>query len=119
MSELQKARNPALVVMPDPTPKCGECKEKVASAVKKFDEGDEKDGLGDVCETANFAASCNQVLEVVEFALSRVTRKISWALAPVGVRFPLPALSFPALGHSKENAQSAFTLEQWISGTIE
>lgn len=50
ISESQKARNPALVVTPDPTLRFGDCKEEVVEAVKKFNDVDRKDGLRDMCE---------------------------------------------------------------------
>lgn len=45
-----KARNPALVVTPDPTLKLGPCSADVSGAIKKFNEVDRKDGLRDMCE---------------------------------------------------------------------
>ena len=51
VSESQKARNPALVVTPEPTLRFGDCKQEVLDAVKKFNEIDRKDGLRDLCET--------------------------------------------------------------------
>jgi len=50
VSESLKARNPALVVTPDPTLKYGTCASEVKAAVKKFNEIDRKDGLRDMCE---------------------------------------------------------------------
>lgn len=50
VSESQKARNPALVVTPEPTLRFGDCKQDVLDAVKKFNEVDRKDGLRDMCE---------------------------------------------------------------------
>jgi len=50
VSEHQRARNPALVVTPDPTLKLGACKSEVLAAVKKFNDVDRKDGLRDMCE---------------------------------------------------------------------
>jgi hypothetical protein len=47
---LEKARNPALQVTPDPTLKYGDCKPEVKEAVEKFNETDRKDGLRDLCE---------------------------------------------------------------------
>lgn len=44
------ARNPALVVTPDPTLVYGEAKKLVLSAVDKFNNVDRKDGLRDMCE---------------------------------------------------------------------
>jgi hypothetical protein len=44
------ARNPALVVTPDPTLKCGDCRSEVRSALEKFNEVNRKDGLRDMCE---------------------------------------------------------------------
>jgi hypothetical protein len=51
VSESLKARNPALVVTPEPTLRFGDCKQEVFDAVKKFNEVDRKDGLRDMCET--------------------------------------------------------------------
>lgn len=50
VSESQSARNPALVVTPDPTLKLGGCKDEVTTALKKFNNGNRKDGLRDMCE---------------------------------------------------------------------
>jgi hypothetical protein len=50
VSESHKARNPALVVTPEPTLRFGDCKQEVLDAVKKFNEIDRKDGLRDMCE---------------------------------------------------------------------
>lgn len=50
VSESQRARNPALVVTPDPTLRFGDCKPEVLAAVSKFNEVDRKDGLRDMCE---------------------------------------------------------------------
>jgi hypothetical protein len=44
------ARNPALVVTPDPNLKCGACHSEVRAAVGKFNEINRKDGLRDICE---------------------------------------------------------------------
>lgn len=46
----RKARNPALVVTPDPTLKFGDCRADVLSALTKFNNVDRKDGLRDMCE---------------------------------------------------------------------
>jgi hypothetical protein len=48
--ETHKARNPALVVNPDPTLKFGTYKSDVRATVEKFNETDRKDGLRDMCE---------------------------------------------------------------------
>jgi len=45
-----RARNPALVVTPEPTLKYGPEKAAVESALHKFNEVDRKDGLRDMCE---------------------------------------------------------------------
>jgi hypothetical protein len=50
VSESQRARNPALVVTPDPTLRFGDCKHEVLNAVTKFNDVDRKDGLRDMCE---------------------------------------------------------------------
>lgn len=44
------ARNPALLVLPDPTLKYGDCRAEVEAAVQKFNHVDRKDGLRDMCE---------------------------------------------------------------------
>lgn len=43
-------KNPALVVVPDPTLKYGKCKQEVLDAVAKFNDVNRKDGLRDMCE---------------------------------------------------------------------
>ena len=50
ISVLQKARNPALIVTPEPTLKYGNCKEEVQLSLEKFNEVNRKDGLRDMCE---------------------------------------------------------------------
>jgi hypothetical protein len=50
VSVSRPARNPALVVHPDPTLKYGAFKTEVEAAVRKFNESDRKDGLRDMCE---------------------------------------------------------------------
>lgn len=50
VTEQHRARNPALVVTPDPTLKFGPSKAEVQAAVRKFNETDRKDGLRDMCE---------------------------------------------------------------------
>ena len=50
LSYLHRARNPALVVTPEPTLKYGTCKAEVAESLRKFNEVDRKDGLRDMCE---------------------------------------------------------------------
>lgn len=50
VSESHKARNPALVVTPEPTLRFGDCKLEVLDAVRKFNDVDRKDGLRDMCE---------------------------------------------------------------------
>ena len=50
VSEHQRARNPALVVTPDPTLRFGPSRDDVRASVKKFNEVDRKDGLRDMCE---------------------------------------------------------------------
>lgn len=46
----QKAKNPALVVSPDPRLRYGDCKREALGAVRKFNDVDRKDGLRDMCE---------------------------------------------------------------------
>ncbi len=50
VSVSREAKNPALIVTPDPTLKFGDCRGEVLAAVKEFNEGDRKDGLRDICE---------------------------------------------------------------------
>jgi hypothetical protein len=50
VSESQRARNPALVVTPDPTLRFGDCKQEVLNSVIKFNDVNRKDGLRDMCE---------------------------------------------------------------------
>ena len=50
ISESITARNPALVVTPDPNLKCGDCQAEVRAALEKFNEINRKDGLRDMCE---------------------------------------------------------------------
>ena len=50
VEEYHRARNPALVVTPDPTLSFGPLKAEVSAAVKKFNDIDRKDGLRDMCE---------------------------------------------------------------------
>lgn len=50
VSESQKARNPALIVTPEPTLRFGDFKPEVAAAIQKFNETNRKDGLRDMCE---------------------------------------------------------------------
>jgi hypothetical protein len=47
---LEKARNPALQVTPDPTLRYGDCGPEVKQAIEKFNQTDRKDGLRDLCE---------------------------------------------------------------------
>lgn len=48
--ESSNARNPALVVTPDPNLRYGDCKVDVRAALVKFNEVNRKDGLRDMCE---------------------------------------------------------------------
>lgn len=50
IAEQQRARNPALVVTPDPTLQLGPAKREVQAALQKFNQVDRKDGLRDMCE---------------------------------------------------------------------
>lgn len=45
-----EAKNPALVVTPDPSLKYGKCRIEVQNAVEKFNNVNRKDGLRDMCE---------------------------------------------------------------------
>lgn len=50
LEKIQAARNPALLVTPDPTLKYGKCKLEVEYLVSRFNDGDRKDSLRDMCE---------------------------------------------------------------------
>ncbi len=50
VSVFQRARSPALQVTPEPTLTYGKCKAEVNEAVRKFNGGERKDGLRDMCE---------------------------------------------------------------------
>ena len=50
VEEHHRARNPALVVTPEPTLSLGTVKAEVLAAVRKFNDVDRKDGLRDMCE---------------------------------------------------------------------
>lgn len=50
VEEFQAARNPALIVNPDPTLKFGPCKTEVETILRKFNYVNRKDGLRDMCE---------------------------------------------------------------------
>src|SRR5205085_1745215 len=44
------ARNPALVITPDPRLRYGTCRNEVLESIRKFNDGGRKDGLRDMCE---------------------------------------------------------------------
>lgn len=46
----REAQNPALVVTPDPTLSFGKCKKEVATEVQKFNDGERKAALQQMCE---------------------------------------------------------------------
>jgi hypothetical protein len=50
IAEHLRAKNPALVITPDPTLSLGPSREETLAAVQKFNEIDRKDGLRDMCE---------------------------------------------------------------------
>jgi len=50
VTEQQRAKNPALIVTPDPTLIFGPEKAEVRAAIQKFNETNRKDGLRDMCE---------------------------------------------------------------------
>lgn len=50
VKEHHRARNPALVITPDPTLSLGSTRTAVSAAVRKFNDVDRKDGLRDMCE---------------------------------------------------------------------
>jgi hypothetical protein len=71
------ARNPALIVHPDPTLVFGECETDIKAAIRKFNYVDRKDGLRDMCaiverETERLAvvASRKKLVQVDETILS-------------------------------------------------
>jgi hypothetical protein len=50
LTVLEKARNPALLITPEPTLRYGDCRAEVRAAVEKFNQTNRKDGLRDMCE---------------------------------------------------------------------
>jgi hypothetical protein len=50
ITEHLRAKNPALVITPDPTLSLGASKTETRAAIQKFNETDRKDGLRDMCE---------------------------------------------------------------------
>lgn len=50
IEQVLKSRNPALIVRPEPTLRYGALKNEVAACVQKFNDGERKDGLRDLCE---------------------------------------------------------------------
>ncbi len=80
IAEHHRARNPALIITPDPTLKLGSSRAEVSAAVKKFNDVDRKDGLRDMCE-------------VVE----RLTEEVGVAACRKG-RLKMPEANF----HSKD-----------------
>jgi len=78
----RKARNPALVVTPDPTIKMGNVKTEVMSAVRRFNEEDRKDGLRDMCELVERETEKVAVLALKKGWLSigeDKIKKMDWA----------------------------------------
>jgi hypothetical protein len=83
VSVYMEARNPSLVVTPDPTLKYGDCRAEVESCVKKFNEVNRKDGLRDMCdiverETKNtliFAAR----KKMTKMDEETIEKKIDWS----------------------------------------
>jgi len=59
-----EARNAALVITPEPTLKFGHCKKEVGKSVARFNQGDRKAGLRDMCE-------------IVEREMNTLTRKLA------------------------------------------
>lgn len=59
-----KAKNPALIVTPDPLLKFGKCKQEVFDAITKFNDIDRKDGLRDMCELVERETESLAVLAV-------------------------------------------------------
>jgi hypothetical protein len=57
VTEHEKARNPALLVTPDPTLRYGNYEAEVKAAVRKFNETNRKDGLRDMCELVERAVT--------------------------------------------------------------
>ena len=80
--ESSTARNPALVVTPDPNLRYGDCKAEVRAALVKFNEVNRKDGLRDMCEivereTEELAIACFRKSRLIpdEAAI----KKMDWA----------------------------------------
>jgi hypothetical protein len=61
---IERARNPALLITPEPTLSYGRCKVEVAAAVSKFNQTDRKDGLRDMCEIVERETEALAVLAV-------------------------------------------------------
>jgi hypothetical protein len=72
ITEHQRARNPALVINPDPTLAFGALKQDVRNAVQKFNEVDRKDGLRDMCE----------VVERLTDEVAATTSRKGWVKIP-------------------------------------
>ncbi len=52
VTPIHNPRNPALVVRPEPTLRYGDCEDEVRESLEKFNNGNRKDGLRDMCEIA-------------------------------------------------------------------
>lgn len=50
LQEVRRARNPALIVTPDPNLKLGKLKTRVKDLVQRFNDGDRKEAFRDLCE---------------------------------------------------------------------
>lgn len=50
LQEVRHSRNPALIITPDPNLKLGKLKGRVKALVERFNDGDRKEALRDLCE---------------------------------------------------------------------
>jgi hypothetical protein len=80
---LEKARNPALTVTPEPTLKYGHCKNEVKAAVEKFNQTDRKDGLRDMCEIVERETESLAVLAarrgLLKMSVKNITEGMDWS----------------------------------------
>jgi hypothetical protein len=81
ITESAKARNPALVVTPDPNLRYGDCQSEVMAALKKFNDDNRKDGLRDMCEIVERETKALAVIGVRRNLLNMsqtAIEKMSW-----------------------------------------
>jgi hypothetical protein len=77
-----KAKNPALIVTPDPNLRFGKCKQEVIKAVDKFNDMDRKDGLRDMCELVERETEVLAVLAARKGLMTRpesIVRTMDWS----------------------------------------